>query len=67
MAVELKLAEADSIIAMITRNNIALLHYDELVRYDYGGSHPMKTHRSAMTFDLLNGYDLLYDFKIYVS
>lgn len=52
---------------MISRNNIALIYSDDMAKYDYGEDHPMKTYRAAMTFDLLNGYDLLYDFKLYVG
>ena len=52
---------------MWKKNDIALIFSNDLSLYNYGKSHPMKPERISMTYDLLNGYNILSSFSIYNS
>ena len=52
---------------MWKKNDVGLIFSNDLSLYDYGENHPMKTKRISMTYDLLNGYNLLSSFSIYNS
>lgn len=38
---------------------------NEMDKYNYGEGHPMKPIRLSMTYDLLNQYGILEQFKTY--
>lgn len=51
----------------MSKNNVALIYSDKINDFDYGSDHPMKMERASMTFDLMNKYEILHQFNIYVK
>ena len=43
---------------------VGLIHTSKIKNFDYGIDHPMKPERISMTYDLLQGYNLLNKFDI---